>query len=170
MLSLIIWLFQQALKSAGRCHLVGYGSLFKFKSTCWCGARVARTANAGVCKGFSRLSVVIVLGNKNFPAGVYTGRDLTFILPTAPAGHWVVTALLLTLAELHGCSAGRASSSSRGPLALHLRNESTPHFWKSCTAVVFFLKKPPPSRAYKLPRLWYSRSHLSRTRTNSIPF
>lgn len=84
MLSWIIWLSQQALKSAGRCHLVGSGSLFKFKSTCLCRVRVARTADAGVCNGFQRLSVFF-LRNRNFPAGVYKGRDLIFAFASIPS-------------------------------------------------------------------------------------
>lgn len=70
---------------------------------------MARTAKAGACNGLRRLSVVVVQGNKNFPVGVDIGGDLKFILPVPPAGLWIITALLLTLAEPHGCSAGRAS-------------------------------------------------------------
>lgn len=65
---------------------------------------MAKTAKAGACNGLRSLSVVVVLGNKNFPAGADIGGDLIFILPVPPAGLWIITALPLTLAEPHGCS------------------------------------------------------------------
>lgn len=71
---------------------------------------MATTAKTSMCNASHRRSVVVFLGNKNFPAGVYIGRNLIFILPVSPAGDWIVTALLLAVAELHGCSPGRASS------------------------------------------------------------